>query len=117
MQIIKMKYIKIVYIINDLIIKDVEDILKLMVSAHYNHNCNGIILHEKNLDKKFFDLKSGFAGEILQKFSNYNMKLAIIGDFRKYKSKSLDSFIYECNNGNRVFFQNNLEKAVSYLDK
>lgn len=30
----------------------------------------------------------GIAGEILQKLTNYSVKLAIIGNFDKYKSKS-----------------------------
>jgi hypothetical protein len=32
-------------------------------------------------------LKTGLAGEILQKFSTYNMRLGIVGDFSAYTSK------------------------------
>jgi hypothetical protein len=50
-------------------------------------NCSeGIIMYEAQIIPDFFDLKSGIAGEILQKFSNYDMRLAIIGDVSKYTS-------------------------------
>jgi hypothetical protein len=38
----------------------------------------GLVLDEKNLSPDFFDLKTGFAGQVLQKFVNYRTKLAII---------------------------------------
>ena len=74
-------------------ISNTDDILQLMVDAGYTHSVQSMILHAINLPSEFFDLKSGFAGEILQKFSNYRMKLAIIGDFSEIKSKSLRDFI------------------------
>jgi hypothetical protein len=42
-------------------------------------------------------------------------RLAIIGDFSKYKSKSLQDFIRESNKGNRIFFVKTLEKALNRL--
>ena len=39
-----------------------------------------MIIHEKNITPEFFDLKNRMAGEILQKFSNYRIRLAIVGD-------------------------------------
>jgi len=83
-----------------------QEVLDLMVNAGYQ-GCIGLIAYSENLGEKFFDLKTGFAGEILQKFSNYDMKIGIVGDFNKYSSKSLEDFIFECNNGNRVFFYEN----------
>ena len=68
-----------------------------------------IILHEHNFEKDFFDLKTGKLGEILLKFTNYNVKLAIIGDFGKYESKSLKAYIYESNVLRDYLFVNSLE--------
>jgi hypothetical protein len=56
-----------------------------------------IILRKELLAETFFDLSSRIAGEILQKVSNYGMRLAIVGDFTIYLSKSLRDFIYESN--------------------
>jgi hypothetical protein len=77
-------------------INEVQDILDIMADAGYN-GCKGIIIHEKTLHRDFFDLKTKLAGDILQKFSNYRMKLAIVGDFSDVKSKSLRDFIRESN--------------------
>ena len=38
----------------------------------------GLVLDEKDLSPDFFDLKTGFAGQVLQKFVNYRTKLAVI---------------------------------------
>jgi hypothetical protein len=38
----------------------------------------GLVIDEKDLAPDFFDLKTGFAGQVLQKFVNYRTKLAII---------------------------------------
>ena len=38
----------------------------------------GLVLHEKDLSPDFFDLKTGLAGQVLQKFVNFRAKLAII---------------------------------------
>ena len=95
------------------IISESQDILDLMGDSLAN-NCNRIILREQNLNEDFFRLHTGLAGEILQKFSNYNFKVAIIGDFAKYKSKYLQDFIRESNKGNTVFFE---ESFVTGLNK
>jgi hypothetical protein len=98
------------------LINSPEDILDLMVDVGYN-GCNGMILHDNNLNQDFFDLKTKLAGEILQKFSNYRMKLAIIGDFSEVKSKSLRDFIRECNRGGTIFFVSYLGQAIKKLDR
>ena len=96
-------------------ITDVQTMLDLMASAHYNSECMGVVLYKESLDESFFDLKTGFAGEILQKFANYNMKLAVIGDYSHYTSKSLRDFIYESNHGNLAFFKGSLDEALLAL--
>lgn len=55
------------------------------------------------------------AGEILQKFSTYQVRLAIIGDFSKYTSKSLTDFIYESNKGKHINFVNSTTEALKIL--
>ena len=60
-------------------------------------------------------MKTRLAGEILQKFINYRMKLAIVGDFSMYSSKSLQEFIYESNKGKAIFFMFNEKEAVEKL--
>jgi len=38
----------------------------------------GLILGEENLCAEFFDLRTGLAGEVFQKFSNYRARLALV---------------------------------------
>lgn len=101
-------------IANEVVINDVQDALDIMANAAYS-GAEKLILHKKNITKEFFDLKTGLAGEILQKFSNYNMPLAIVGDFSEYTSKSLRDFIYESNKTGRVNFVDSLEEAKEKL--
>ena len=98
-------------------ITNVDDILQLMVDAGYSKSAYGMIIHAKSLPAEFFELKSGVAGEILQKFSNYRMKLAIVGHFSEIKSKSLRDFIRESNNRKIISFVSTLNEALSILDK
>jgi hypothetical protein len=51
----------------------------------------------------------------LQKFSTYGSRLAIIGDFSKYDSKSLRDFIYESNKTGRICFVGSQDEAVKAL--
>jgi hypothetical protein len=96
------------------IISEVQEMLDLMGDSGAN-NCYRLILNENNLHPDFFRLHTGFAGEILQKFSTYGFKLAIVGDFSRYKSISLQDFIRESNKGNRVFFVENHDIGLSKL--
>jgi hypothetical protein len=93
--------------------QDVLDIFGDLIATE----CDRIIIHERNLHSDFFDLKTRLAGEVLQKFSNYRVRLAIVGDFAKYQSRSLQDFIFESNKSNTVFFTDSLDSAVSKLTK
>ncbi|MCI1113670.1 DUF4180 domain-containing protein, partial [Stenotrophomonas maltophilia] len=57
------------------------------------------------------------AGEILQKFINYRVKIAVVGDFSVYSSQSLKDFIYESNKGNDIFFLPTEQQAIEKLSK
>lgn len=74
-----------------------------------------LIVHKRNIDESFFDLRSGLAGEILQKVVNYRLRLAIVGDISVYDSKSLRDFVFESNKGTVVAFVNDLETALARL--
>lgn len=98
----------------DKIIGSIEDGLSLLGDLYYQ-GFDKIIIHEKNVTPDFFDLKTGIAGEILQKFSNYRVKLAIVGDFSKHSSKSLKDFIYESNKARQINFVDSQSEAIKVL--
>ena len=95
-------------------ISSVQDAVDILGNASYM-GAVGVIMREEHFHPNFFDLKTRIAGEVLQKYANYHMKLAIIGNFEKYESKALQSFIIECNRGNHIFFVSDKEAAVSRL--
>ncbi|WP_031526537.1 DUF4180 domain-containing protein [Dyadobacter crusticola] len=99
-----------------LIIETAEDGLDLLGSLYYQ-GFDSMIIHEENITPAFFDLKTGIAGEILQKFSNYRMRLAIVGDFKKYSGKSMRDFISESNRTGRINFLGSVEEALARLGK
>lgn len=98
-------------------IYDTQEVLDLMATAQYYGSDGAMVFYSESMGEDFFKLSTGFAGEILQKFSNYNTQLAIVGDFSIYESKALKDFIYECNKGNHIFWVASLEEALDVLTK
>ncbi|SEO01090.1 protein of unknown function [bacterium A37T11] len=96
------------------IINNTSDGLDLLGNLYYQ-DFDKIIIHEKNITPDFFDLKNGMAGEILQKFSNYRIRLAIVGDFSKHTSKSINDFIYESNKRKQINFVASQSEAIKVL--
>ena len=101
---------------DEMIIKDVQSAIDFIMSIKYETNCSKIALNKEAIIDDFFILSKGLAGEVLQKFINYQTKFAIYGDFSKYTSKPLKDFMYESNNGKDIFFVENENKAIEKLD-
>ncbi|MDP3447230.1 MAG: DUF4180 domain-containing protein [Eubacteriales bacterium] len=99
------------------LITDVQSALDLMATVRYETVADRMILPKAALDERFFLLSSGLAGDILQKFVNYQLKVAIVGDFSGYTSKPLRDFIYESNNASHVFFVATVKEAVEKLSR
>ena len=91
--------------------------MDLLASARYETGCSAIVLFKEQLDEAFFRLSTGLAGEVLQKFVNYQMKLAIVGDFSGYASKPLQDFIRESNEGRQICFQPDEAAALAWLER
>lgn len=100
---------------DEIIINNTQEALDLMATIDYIYGCHKMIVEKSAIIEEFFDLKTKLAGEILQKYTNYNMKIAIIGNFDNYKSKSLKDFIYESNKGTQVFFLPTKQVAIEKL--
>ena len=96
------------------IIDKIEDGLDVMGNLYYQ-GFDRIVIYEKDITPDFFDLKTGIAGEILQKFSTYRIRLLIVGDFTKYKSKSLNDFIAESNKMRHINFVCSCDEAIKIL--
>lgn len=99
----------------EVVIVDSQSAIDLMMTVNYETGAKNIAISKDLIADEFFVLSSGLAGEILQKFVNYQFRIAIYGDYTKYTSKPLKDFIYESNNGNDVFFVDSFEAAVDKL--
>lgn len=95
-------------------ISGVDDAVDLLGNADYQ-GASRIIIYKEDLGDEFFKLSTGIAGEILQKFSNYRKKLAIVGDFSNIGSKSLRDFIRESNRTGNILFVSSLSEALNSL--
>lgn len=109
--------IKIAEIISDeIILNSTQDGIDLLGNLYYQE-FDKVMIHKQNITPDFFDLKNGIAGEILQKFSNYRVRLAIVGDFTNYTSKSLSDFIYESNKRKQVIFASSTVEGLNRLSQ
>ncbi|MFV0342054.1 MAG: DUF4180 domain-containing protein [Anaerocolumna sp.] len=99
------------------IFTDVQSALDLIFSVQYETGADRIVIDKEMITQDFFVLSTGLAGEILQKFINYNIKVAMYGDYSKYTSKPLKDFIYESNNGKDIFFVETKNDAINNLSK
>ena len=94
---------------------DARDANDLIATVFYAQDCQKIVLPRTLLSPAFFQLRTGLAGEILQKFTNYRMALTIVGDFSREKSEPLQAFIHECNRGRQVCFAATQAQALDWL--
>ncbi|MFV0400204.1 MAG: DUF4180 domain-containing protein [Oscillospiraceae bacterium] len=97
------------------VLESVQDALDLMTDVRILGDSDSLILLRENLPEEFYELKTGLAGEILQKYTNYGFRLAIVGNFSDVTSKSLNDFIRESNRGSQVFFLPTVEEATEKL--
>ena len=65
-----------------------------------------VVIPVGRLTDDFFELKTGFAGDVAQKFVNYRLRLAIVGDIesRVGESVSLRAWVTESNRGRQLWF-------------
>ena len=95
----------------------VQTTLDFMMTIYYETGHRAFIINKEAIIEDFFDLSTKVAGDILQKFINYQFKLAIVGDFSIYSSPALKDFIYECNRGREIFFVNSIDEAYNKISK
>lgn len=98
---------------DSIIIKEAQDLLDIMAS----YSVRKIIIRKELISPEFFDLKTKVAGEILQKASNYRIRIGIVGDFKDIRSKSLRDFIFESNKTGQIVFKETIEEIIAILRK
>lgn len=110
---------KTIAVISDenLILTDVQSALDLIGTIGFEYRVNRVVIDKNNITEDFFTLRNQLAGDILQKFSTYQVKIAIVGDFSMYTSEALLAFIRESNQGSDVFFLTSKDEALRKLSE
>jgi hypothetical protein len=97
-----------------------DDATALLETAFAEH-ASVVAVPASRFDPLFFDLSTGLAGEFLQKFVNYRVAIAIVGDLTETiaASAALSAFVVESNRGTHVWFVQDaaaIESLVGRLD-
>ncbi len=77
-----------------------------IISAARSENASFVAIPAARLSEDFFRLKSGVAGEFVQKFVTYGVRLVVIGDVSRYveSSAAFRDFVFEANKGPHLWF-------------
>ena len=77
-----------------------------LIGSLWGQEVDWLVLPTARLGQRFFDLRSGVAGAVIQKFVTYRLRLAIVGDISAelVASAALRDFVRESNDGARVWF-------------
>ena len=89
-----------------------------VIGTAFTERPDWIVIPLTVLPPAFLDLKTGLAGAILQKFVNYDFRVAIVGDTsaQQAASKPLTDFIRETNKGNQIWFCASHDALAARLD-
>lgn len=93
--------------------RDATDI----IGDAYGSDVAVIALPAARLADAFFDLRTRLAGEFVQKFVNYGVALAIVGDISAHlaASTALRDFARESNRGRHLWFVDDLDALAARL--
>jgi hypothetical protein len=90
-----------------------------VISEAWGHQAQFIVIPTGRLGDDFFRLSTRIAGEVIQKFLTYGLRVAIVGDISRHvgESSSLRDFVYESNRGDRVWFVANHDELDQRLSR
>nr|WP_243853768.1 DUF4180 domain-containing protein [Sphingopyxis panaciterrae] len=88
------------------------------LSAAWENSATWLAVPRERLAADFFHLPTGLLGAVAQKFQNYNVGLAILGDIEgeKAASKAFRDFVYETNQRRALWFVANETAFREKLD-
>ncbi|HET6986550.1 MAG TPA: DUF4180 domain-containing protein [Kribbella sp.] len=102
---------------SDVRVGDDRDAVQLIAQAHYEHQAEWVLFTPEQLGADFFELRTGRAGAIAQKFVDYHMGLAVVGDIagKVAASTSLADWVRESNRGRSLWFVPDLDALAERL--
>ncbi|MDF2712695.1 DUF4180 domain-containing protein [Nonomuraea muscovyensis] len=97
-------------------LRSASDALDLIAAA-WEAGAAWVAVPAHRLHDDFFRLRTGVAGEMVQKFTNYRIGLAIVGDVSRHTaaSSALQAWVYESNRGTHLWFVGDLAELTARL--
>jgi hypothetical protein len=97
-------------------IATVDDALDLIGATYLGAEM--VAVPAARLDERFFSLSTRLAGEIMQKFVNYRLRLAIVGDITEHleTSPALQALVRESNKSDHIWFVPDLKTLDTRLN-
>jgi hypothetical protein len=89
---------------------DISDALGACLGA------DGLILTEKDLAPEFFDLRTGLAGELFQKFINYQIRVAIVLADPEAYGERFSELAYEHRSHSMIRIVRSADEAKAWLE-
>jgi len=108
----KYKYIE--YASAEMTLNSEGDALDI-IAACFESNTNLVLLHSEILSENFFNLRTGLAGMVLQKFINYQVKVAVIIKNEENFNDRFREMVLEANKGNNFRFFKTIIEAEPWL--
>lgn len=87
-----------------------------LVAACGENRVQTLMLHAENLPQEFYDLRTGLAGEVLQKFVTYYLRVAaVLNPELVNQHERFREMVREANRGSHFRVYYTVEEAESWL--
>ena len=86
------------------------------VAACFERGAQALLLDRSALPPAFFDLRTGVAGELVQKLAQYGIRLACVVPDLGAQPERFQEFAREANRGGRARFCGTREEALGWLE-
>lgn len=89
-----------------------------LVGETYGQDVTWVALPVARLTDDFFRLRTRVAGDIVQKFVNYRLRVAIVGDITHHLEvgEALRDFVRESNRGSHLWFVPDIDALRARLE-
>lgn len=77
-----------------------------LIGTAWAEDAAAIVVPVERFAPAFFDLRTGYAGDFIQKLVNYRLSLVVLGDVKQHEaaSRAFRDFVTESNRGRHVWF-------------